>query len=270
MAVNLADAKAQLDASRTTMSSTSARASSADVSSRSLETAFAKRSASLDATEVKGTSTNVASVNDASQPAKKAESETSLVEINESTESRPVNSMMSSIEARRAAVDAALRELSRLREGVGHRHGRGIARKSQHLGKHSDQAIVDQPKRQQTKQDFVAGMILLRADGDAEFARSADRLPHGQPTIEAVIGAYRALDFGTDDAPAPMPAAPVPSMPKLGLEDLDAALSQRAQEAGDRTSTRVAGAALAAGAITMAVRHEVLSERKKRRLKSPR
>jgi hypothetical protein len=263
---NLVDAKAQLDASRSTVHNASGPASAVEESSERIVTATAQRVASRDNADVRVRSASE-SIKVHAQDDANHDDAGGFVELNASGDAKASDDGSSLAGARRAAIDAALSELSRMRDGAGE-HGRRVAGKTQR-DKLSLQAAVQEQQDAQTTEDAAAGMILLRPDGDAEFRLAAGCLASNRPVIEAMIGAYRAMDFGSDEAPAPAPAAPINPPSKPGVEEIDAAMSQREQEAAGRAA-KVTGAALAAGAMTLAVRHELLAERKKRRAAAPR
>ncbi len=264
---NLVDAKAQLDANRSTVHNAAGRASAGAEPSERLVTATAQRVASRDNADVRVRSASESIKVHAQDDANHDDDAGGFVELNASGDAKASDDGSSLAGARRAAIDAALSELSRMRDGAGE-HGRRVAGKTQR-DKLSLQAAVQEQQDAQTTEDAAAGMILLRPDGDAEIRLAAGCLASNRPVLEAMIGAYRAMDFGSDEAPAPAPAAPINPPSKPGVEEIDAAMSQREQEAAGRAA-KVTGAALAAGAMTLAVRHELLAERKKRRAAAPR
>jgi hypothetical protein len=267
---NLADAKAQLDASRTSVSASTSR-TSLEKSSTALDTAFAKYSNPRVAADVQKTPAGIDREKDDALPAAKrdADGDGGLAERGTTSEAQSTQNSMSA-DARRAAVDAALRELSRMRDRGNMSAPFNKSGKLQHRNKRTDKAAADQEDAKPVAQDFAAGMVLLRAEADVEIAISADRLPQARPAIKAMIGAYRALDLGTDQAPAQPPALPAAQTPTVGQDALSGGAQEREVKPGRGATSRIAGAARAAGAVTLAVRHEFFSDRKKRRLQPPR
>jgi hypothetical protein len=265
---NLVDAKAQLDASRSTASSATSRVAAAEESCKAFETSPAQRATSRDSVNPMASAGNAIS-NDRTADQSGADKDGDFVELDGPDDASESKNASSFAEARRAAIDAALGELSRMRDGVGQPQGQRLANRNLHRGKPSNQPASQEQPNAQSAEDPTAGMVLLRADGDAEIVLAAGRALRPRPAIEAMIGVYRAIDLGADESSV-APAAPISQPPKVGVEEIDAAMSRVEREPVGHRSAKAAGAALAAGAITLAVRHEVLSERKKRHAKTPR
>jgi hypothetical protein len=163
---------------------------------------------------------------------------------------------------RRSAIDAALTQLTRMRQRYDRQRDRLAATESK-----SQEHPKAEPSGAQAEAtvapDDVAGMVLIQVDGSHVSSFVGDDSAK-RPAIEAMVGVFRALDFGTESetpvAPVVEPLSDTP-IPSTGRRNT--AVSKEEAPPDDRRSNSIGGAALAAGALTLAVGHDLYQRRRR-------
>jgi hypothetical protein len=165
-------------------------------------------------------------------------------------------------DSRRSAIDAALTQLTHMRQRYDRPRDRPAANESKPQ-EHSKAESGGAQAEAAVASDKVADMVLIQVDGShvSSFVGSDSA---NRPAIEAMVGAFRALDFGNETSTTVAPVvAPLSETPIHSPEKLDGAVSKEDAPPNERQSKSIGGAALAAGALTLAVGRDLHQRRRR-------